>query len=120
MRLLGMNFQIKQKKNLIYKTTKNLYLDCFIASRLRLNQLLDAIAAVQEWAKDQYNIYLIVIGAKKTNISENLKKEIDSNDFTIRDLTEYYFMQQEEILNLMKSVEYYKFPLKFIELEEFN
>lgn len=113
-------FLDKVEKNLIYKTTKNLYLDCFITSRLRLNQLLDAITAVQECAKDQYNIYLIVIGAKKNKILENIKKEIDSNSSLISDLTEYYFTQQEEILNLMKSVEYYKFPLKFIELEEFN
>lgn len=74
------------------------FLDCYIDNRLRLNQLLDAIAAISEKNSMEYYIKLITI--------------VDSDEKLNPD--------QRKIFDLMKSVEYYKYPLKFISNEEIS
>lgn len=74
------------------------FLDCYIDNRLRLNQLLDAIAAVSEKNSVEYYIKLI----------------------TIVDNDEKLNPDQRKIFDLMRSIEYYKYPLEFIDNEEIS
>ena len=77
---------------------KDFFLDCCIDNRLRLNQLLNAIATVSE--RNNMKCYIKFI--------------------TIVDSNEKLNLDQRKIFDLMSSVEYYKYPLSFISNEEIS
>lgn len=97
------------------------YIECCIDNRIRMAQLLDAIAAVNDWAKPfstvELNIELVFIGVNKENFKRNLLYRYDCDMSQLDDRVNFSYQKQKTISELMASIEYYKYPLKFVGLD---
>jgi len=104
-----------QHELMVSPKNKTIYLECAINNRYFLAQLLNVIGAYQDWAKEIVEVELVFKGATRNDIEKRLKEKYDCNESLLKNRVEYTIQIRNEIAKTMASVEYYQYPMKFID-----
>lgn len=105
------------EETLFVHDKEDIYISCCVTSRIRLNQLLIAIEAVGEILNREYEIDFIVFANKEKDIKELIHKTYRYAERELNELTKLYIKRQRKFIELMRSVEYFKYSLTFSEIE---
>lgn len=108
------------EETLFVHDKEDIYIGCCITSRGRLNQLLIAIELIGEIKNQEYEIDFIVFANKEKDIKELIYKTYGYTERELNELTKLYIKRQRKFIELMRSVEYFKYSLTFSEIELIN
>lgn len=105
------------EETLFVHDKEDIYIGCCITSRGRLNQLLIAIELMGEIKNQEYEIDFIIFANKEKDIKELMYKNYGYTGHFLEQITKLYIKRQRKFIELMRSVEYFKYSLTFSEIE---